>query len=403
MSLKLFLIWTFVLIARPQDFFPFLVALRPALIVTILMMAISFFNNKINITHNILTSNQVKKYFLLYFIIIIGVPFSLNRGRSVEFIIFEYLSNILYFYLFFVYINSREKLKNVLFVICLSTLFYAGLSLLYSGPFTGRFSYGTMYDPNDFAYLLVSLFPLSLYFLRGKESGYKKIIAAITIVLSLAVIVMTGSRGGLLGLLIVLLLLFFTRFGLLKRPHKVLLFIILIAALSAYSEKIDIRRYKSLFDIQRDYNVTSEAGRLTVWKRGIELALMNPFTGVGANCFPVAIGYYREKLRVLPRWQTAHNSYLLILTELGFFGFIIFISMILSAIRIFLVCARQGSSSTNHQPIMAMSNVIFLAFSGSLVCAFFLSQAYSIILTLFFAFSAVLQDLSGESEKLLSQ
>jgi len=393
MGLKLFLIWTFILIARPQDFFPFLLPVRIALMSTVLILVVSFLNKKIIFTSDIIKSSQVKKYFLFYCIMVVGVPFAVHRGQSFNFIIFQYFINILYFYFFIVYVDSTEKLEKILFTICLSTFFYAGLCLLNSGSFSGRFSYGTMYDPNDLAYFFVSLFPLSLYFFIEKKGGYKKIIASMTIVSSLVVIAMTGSRGGIIGLLIVLFLLFFTKFGLLRRLHKIILFIILIIAIGMNSEKIDLERYSSIVDMGDDYNVTSEEGRLAVWKRGIELTLIHPITGVGVNCFGVALGNYRAEIGVIPKWQTAHNSYILVLTELGILGFIIFMLMIRGTIKITLGCANRNSASYKLRPITMMSRVIFLAFIGHLVCAFFLSMAYSILFTLFFAFSVVLQNL----------
>lgn len=400
MLLNLLLLLTFILIARPQDFFSFLIPARPALVLTFIVLIGVIFSGKISDIQNIKKNSQLKKYILFYAIMIISVPFSVHRGQSFDFIIFQFLSKVLYFYLFVLIISSMEELEKVLFTVCFANLFYVGFSLLSTGSFAGRFRFGTMYDPNDLAYFLISLFPLSFYFLNSKGAGFKRIIAALTIMLSILVSIMTGSRGGFLGLLTVAFFLFFTKLSPLKRFYKIVLFAILVAAVSLNIEKIDTDRFSSLLDTENDYNVTSEEGRMAVWRRGLQLTLLHPITGVGVNCFSNAIGYYRQEIGVLPKWQAPHNSFIQVLTELGIPGFFVFLSLIASTIKILYSCGRKNLlASTPTQEFVLMSRLILLAFIGNLVTTFFLSMAYSILFTLFFAFSAVLKNLREGDEE----
>ena len=222
-------------------------------------------------------------------------------------------------------------------------------------------------------------------------------IAGITIALSLILILMTGSRGGLIGLLTVSLLIFFTKFSLLKSFQKIILMIVIAIALVINMDKIDMDRYTTIVEIEDDYNVTSEEGRLKVWQRGFELTLQNPLTGVGVNCFPDALGFYRQKIGVLPKWQTAHNSFVLILTELGFPGFLVFILLTLKAVTIFYNCAKRDPPLPNLEQTTMMSRVMLIAFVGHLACAFFLSMSYSILFTLFFAMSVTIANLNRQT------
>ena len=317
MSFKIFLLWTFILIGRPQDFFPVLIPLRPALVFTIITLGVTFIGSKRLSFEELLKSGESKKYALFYLIMIVSIPFAYHRREAFNYVFLLYLSNILFFYIFLIQVDSIKKLKSIIFTICSCTLFYSIFSLAMGSFAYGRFSFGTMYDPNDLAYFLVSLFPLSIFYIVHDEGFSKKIFAIMTIGVSIVTILLTGSRGGLLGLIAVFILFFFTKLGGIKWTYKILLFIALILIFTSYSNKINMERYMSLTKIGSDYNVTAESGRLEIWEKGIQLILLNPITGVGVNCFPMAIGYEREAEGEIPRWQAAHNSYIQIAAETG--------------------------------------------------------------------------------------
>jgi O-antigen ligase len=161
-----------------------------------------------------------------------------------------------------------------------------------------------------------------------------------------------------------------------------------------FGGKIDVERYMSLSQIKTDYNVTSSTGRLEIWKTGIKLILSHPITGVGLNCFPKAIGHDRAA-QDLPssKWQVAHNSYVQLAAEVGLIGFAIFLSLIIGCIRNFLSCSRLENSNPDLQKLKFFGGVFLVGFTGNLICGLFLAQGYSVIFTLFFAFSAVLRKL----------
>lgn len=394
MAFILFLLWTFVLFARPQDFFSFLNPLRPALLLTGGMLFTSFINGDIRFTEIFREHAQVKRYYLLYLLMILGVPFSAHAGNSFDFVLFIYLPNILYFSFFIIYIDTLEKLKKVLYIICLSALFYAGLSLVSTGFTAGRFGFGTMYDPNDLAYFLISVFPLSFYFLGKEQAKVKRLIAALTIMVCLIVSLLTGSRGGLLGLVIVGFFLFFSRFSPFKLMQKLILLALLTSVLAMNMDKIDTERFSTILNPEQDYNVQSEEGRLAVWQRGWQLSLRHPFTGVGVNAFHVAIGRYRVEIGEVPRWQAPHNPFVQILTELGFPGLLIYLVMTVGAVKTFMTTARDTIPATDtHTELAIISRAMLIGFMGNLAAAFFLSMAYSALFALFIALSAVVLHL----------
>jgi len=400
MSFRLFIILTFILIGRPQDYFYFLMPFRPALVFTFITLFATLFDKGLSL-ERILETSEGKKYTLLYCIMIFGIPFAYHRRLAFNGIFLAYLSNMLYFYLFIVHVDSIKKLKTTLFTLSVCALGYSMFAL--SNLRYSRLSAGSMFDPNDIAYFFITILPISFIFVLKDERFLKKIIATVSIIISLAVTLMTGSRGGFVGLLAMLLLILLTNMGGLKRSYKITLITALMLIFFFYGYKIDMERYRTITNIESDYNITDEFGRIAIWKRGLGLTLSNPITGVGFRCFPMALGYERDAEGAIPRWQTAHNSYLLIISELGLIGFTVFMSIIFSCLKNFAYWRKTEISSTKSHEVKTIGGFLQIAFIGSLVTAFFLSKAYSILFTLFFAISGAMRRLYPDLQDMAEQ
>ena len=286
-----------------------------------------------------------------------------------------------------------------MFVICISTLLYAVNCLLKGAVVEGRLFSRTMYDPNDLAYFFVSLSPLFFLFIKKSEPITKRILAIFGVVLSMGITVYTGSRGGLVGLMAVLLFIFFTKIIIKKQSLKILFFLILFCMLFFNINRVNIERFQSLTNLSSDYNLTSETGRLDIWKRALRLSASNPITGVGVACFSKAIGEQRMREGVLPKWQAPHNSFIQVLTETGLPGFFVFISLIYFSFKNFIILSKDKNLNKDDDPYPLIAGVLMIGFTGSLICAFFLTHAYSIVFTLYFALSAVIRNLAWQAEE----
>ncbi len=396
MAFKIFILWAFVLLGRPQDLIIALQSLRPALVIAALSAGSTLLGPKGSQLSGIFRIPETRKYVLFYLIMILGIPFAYHRGVALNFVILAYIVNVLFFLALVLEVDSVKKLKTVLFVISLCTIFYGAFGLMSGAFYGGRFEiYGGMFDPNDIAYVLISLFPLSFYFIFHREGTLKKIIALASVTTSLLVILYTGSRGGMLGLLALIVFFLFAKSDYIKSSHKIILVIFLIIVSFLNRDKIDIDRYLSLTDVSSDYNVTDEFGRVQIWKRAFDLLLSHPITGVGADCSAMAIGYAREALGIIPKWQETHNSYVQVAVETGFPGFIVFMSLVINSIKNFSKFNKLKKTSRDMAELKTIARLMQVAFIGQLVSAFFITQAYSIFFTTFFAFSAVLTKLSA--------
>lgn len=393
----IFQIWMFVIIGRPQDLIRSLIPFRPALALTALMLLIIIFKFGGRLHASVLLAGEGKKYLYFYVVMLLGIPLAYHRRVAFDYVLLSYINNVLFYYICVIMIDSLDKLKRVLLILAASTFFYAFFTLSAGTMSVGRFfTYGTMFDPNDIAYTLISLFPVSFFYLLHNEGFFKKILALINVAASTAVILLTGSRGGLLGLAAAVAALLLATGGGIKKSYKAILLsgVAVTTVVMLMSGSLNVERYMTIGSLEDDYNVSSEFGRFTIWERGAELLAQNPLTGVGVYCFPMAIGYLRSDTGAIPRWQVAHNSYVQIAVETGLIGFGLFMAMVASSLRTFIRCAWASSVTPQLRTIAAL---FIIAFTGHLTAAFFLTHGYSTLFTLFFALSSIVGRLRAAS------
>lgn len=401
MAFNLFLLWTIVLLGRPQDLFPFLQSLRPSLLLMVLNLIIVATSGKLNVIQRVVRIKPVNRYLWFYFIMVAGIPFAMHRRYAFDFVIMVYLASIVYCIVFMIQVDTFEKLKKVIGAYVLSTILYAIMTYTSGQLTSGRLDFGSMYDPNDLAYIFITIIPLCLYFVFKKVSMVKKIISLAMAMMLVFLVFMTGSRGGFIGLIGVATFIFLSSMVRMRLSQKILILVPVVVLLSFLSESNYMKRFQTLRDLESDYNITSEEGRLGIWNRGLAISLRRPVTGVGVNCFSMAIGYDRQREGILPKWQAPHNSFVQVLVETGYLGFFLYISIIVACLKILKNISKENSCEKYMPGVNLLSGLLFISFVGSLICAFFLSQGYSIIFTFFIAVSAKLSSFANVAKAAL--
>ena len=387
MSFFIFSLWMFVLIGRPQDYFHFLESFHPALVLALLTIVATVISGKFTI-NTIWKDRESRIYIFFYIFMILGIPFAYHRRIAFNFIFMSYIVNMFFYFVLINYMDSLERVKKIITIIVMCNIFYSVTGLI-SGSFIEEryYTYSHMFDPNDITYVLLSLFPVSIYFYFRKKLSLMKLIVIANVLASIAIVLFTGSRAGVICLVITLILLLVMFKNFFKFSHMVVVGAALIIVLALNIEKINIDRYQTLSNISSDYNLTSEGGRIKIWERGFQLFKENPVTGVGAGCFSMALGYFREGLNIQPVWQAAHNSYVQIAVETGFSGFIPYMILIAICLKDFFQIRKMKCHSSEIEELKMIAGLCQVAYMGLLINAFFISQGYSIILTMYIAFA----------------
>jgi len=248
------------------------------------------------------------------------------------------LGGFLFFFLLFQYHLSRRGAESLLFLIALTSFLHSSVVLLqiYGGewlygwiPFkTGNEHIGGMFQQINLVAsfaatgLCTSAYLMTTPGYRGRSTFYK-IILYCNVALLMAIILHTGSRTGLLGAGIGLLLLVFARYRFLFR-NKTTLVALLVALsagvsfgnhLSQDTEKLEVKFQREGF----------ENARLVVYRLSWELFLEKPFFGHGIGSFSrvfqekrVAFQKEYPQAHLAPKmYSHPHNEILFWLVENG--------------------------------------------------------------------------------------
>jgi O-antigen ligase len=312
-----------------------------------------------------------------------GVPFSLHRGLSFKFLFYGYLPDVCFFLLFVLHVNTVTKMKRVFAVLMIALFVFSALGLRHGEFSEGRYEIaGSMHDPNDVAFVVLSLLAFSFGVLFGSFSKLLRICALMAVTSGVLLTLYTGSRGGLVGTATFLSLFLVLPVNRISRVTRILIVAAVGVAIFLNADKLNFERFETLKDLDSDYNMTAEDGRFMIWQKGLDILAQRPLTGVGVTRFGEAIGTMRMEQNRTPEWQAAHNSYVQVFAETGVIGGTLFLVLILSTLRTFFRLARQRIPVST---MGVMPGILLVGFAVQLEMASFLSQGYSTFFPLMFA------------------
>lgn len=225
---------------------------------------------------------------------------------------------------------------------------------------------GIFNDPNDIAMFFVMSIPLAIFFINNSGFIFKVLGIAVVVALVYGV-VLTNSRGGLLGVIGLMGFYFLYRYGFKKS--------ILAGIASLPVLFFALSKFRTIEQGE------SANGRVDAWYVGMyELFLSNPIFGVGKGAFTDH------------HHHTAHNSFILVIGELGFLGYLFWFAAL--SLTIYMVLKPtlwyRGLSKekklelpNNIKQELQLNIAMAFSFAGFLITCFFLSRSYIILLFVF--------------------
>jgi O-antigen ligase len=319
----------------------------------------------------------------LLVIMVLGIPSSLWRGGSFMFTLKVFLPNLVFMGLIATSIRSTRDVEWYAKVNLYGAVYFAMIvNLFFHVGYDGRLGDLVYYDSNDFALIMLCTIPFATYMLRTGRRGSNRALALLALALLIVGIVKSGSRGGFLGFIAVMLYILLRYRAI---PSRVRLFsalagIVLIVALG--SDKY-WAIMGSMLHPKEDYNWSGEEGRREIWKRGVGYMMHHPLLGIGVRSYPTAEGKLSDIGQALAaqgrgfKWSVAHNSFIETGAELGVFGLGVFIAMFVVAIRTLARIKPTGMSSlwiTSRE--MALAQMLIGSFVGFVIAGFFVSAEY---------------------------
>ena len=228
---------------------------------------------------------------------------------------------------------------------------------------------GMLNDPNVFGQFLLLILPLMFVSKRKTGLGPGALFTIPVVVGLIVGIYFTNSRGAETGLGVLISLYILNRFkkaGLLGVAIIVPLSLVVINATRT-----------------RTVSMTGGLDRLAIWSDGMSFFKSSPLYGIGVGGFTERNGL------------TAHNSYLLCVSELGVIGLFLWVSMIVVTL---IQLNRVSKVVAVSNPLLAKwALAVKLSLGGFLFTSFFLSTTYSSLLFLLLGLSgAIIVSAGGD-------
>jgi putative inorganic carbon (HCO3(-)) transporter len=328
----------------------------------------------------------LKKYYLIPFIFIIGLSFSLFFSTDVKQSFFgsydrqQGLVSYFFYFLWFVLlsfniltINNRLLKKDQADSLAkrinriIKTIAAAGLIVSLYGilqilnidfltwpepPFLTHRTFSSFGQPNFLASWLLLIIPLNFYLIVRETKSWGRIFYSFSALAALFCLLFTSSRGALVALVLVvfIFLIYLLWFTSLERFKKILIVILFFIILGGSLVSLELFLPGRLASFS-DYQTGSLAARFNFYAAASDATLKKPLFGYGLeNSDEVFIKYYE------PNWglygavnasaDRAHNLLLDILITSGFWGLFFFALLYAYFFKLVLVNLRSAKNKS---------------------------------------------------------
>jgi O-antigen ligase len=341
--------------------------LVPSAMIMGILAVISFFlerNQKKDDWHFI---REEKLLVALMALSVALLPFSVWVGNSFNSLFKGYMPTVILALIAGFICKTSKDVEKFLWIYALNCTFVVFMSL---SAGIGHFSTGVtdMYDVNDIAMVLVCSLPI-LFYLMLQQRGVRKILLGLFLILAVLTIIKAGSRGGILGLLVIPCYIVLNSRSKIKALVISALILMVLFAVAPEEAK---ERVISMAKPETEYD-QNFGNRKQIWQRGLSLVAGSPLVGAGLGNYSVADG----NLTGIGAWKTAHNSYLQITVELGLFGFGLYVMLTVGTFLKLRFLRMKLAGTEARSSAAWIVNGAELSILTFMVTSFFLSQAYN--------------------------
>jgi putative inorganic carbon (hco3(-)) transporter len=282
------------------------------------------------------TSRTTRYLNLLIIYVVLTLPFVEWPGSVLRFGIEGFVKAAAFFYFAVLLVDSYQRLRIFIFTVVacqvfrvleplylhLTTGYWGGSAHMGGGEFMQRLSGAPndIINPNGLAFVVLTALPFLHYLLGGSPKILFRLLYLVLLPMLLYALILTGSRSGLIGLLVLYSII------ILRSQHKLLLVSAAAIATAAVLGIMSVEltdRYRSITDADTRHGATAE-GRIEGVKRDFRVGLRRPLFGHG-------LGTSREAIwNFAGHDQLSHNLYTEVFIELGVIGLAIFLTFLIS-------------------------------------------------------------------------
>jgi O-antigen ligase len=246
-------------------------------------------------------------------------------------------------------LDTRRDLERVLLALAAVSLVVSILSFKYAGQafhihqtFQEGRSQGFVGDPNAFAAVQLVVLPLVIILAAEVSARWLQFALYGTVFVIIGSLLTSLSRGGLVGLAVLLILLLLAPFRLVFRSRRRKLVSLAVVAVAAFALSIQYssqltERIGPLFQ-KNNIAAQQGSGRLELWKAARASVGRHPWLGLGYGGFVAESeallldtpGVDLSHYSVRTRGQPVHNVYLGSFADLGIVGLVLYLGLLAS-------------------------------------------------------------------------
>ncbi|MCX5699823.1 MAG: O-antigen ligase family protein [Candidatus Omnitrophica bacterium] len=318
--------------------------------------------------------------FFLFFLIWIFISGITQSGWASRENFTMFISNAILGVTILILIQDVKRFRLMLWLIVIS-IFFICLQTVLSYLGINRAG-GTGYGPNEFAIAILPFIAITFYMALAEKNGALKIILIGIITVIFLALISTVSRGGIVGLGGMLLILT------LKSKRKILTIIavciVVVLFINTMPQNLRERFSKTQVTANArgigDGDIDSTTRRYYLAQAGWRIFLSHPLFGIGVG------NYYYENRNYAPVSPgRAHNMYLEMMAELGIIGIILFLGII------FYTFKSLNRIIKSKSPLNGYAKGFYIGLIGFLIAGIFLHAQQDRVLWFLIFMSAALE------------
>jgi O-antigen ligase len=285
-------------------------------------------------------------------------------------------------------VTSLPRLRRLIFVQSACVAVVATISVRESqvaGRLQGALN-GIYQNPNDLALAIVLTLPFCAVFLLNGRNGLSKVGWSVACLVMVYALLRTGSRAGLLALIVAAGICLW-EFGIRgRRPHLLLIAVAASGIIFAVAGQRVIQRFSNTTQYEGNGAAYESAQlRQGLLVRSLKLTLEHPLFGIGPGDFPVISG----------AWQETHDVYTEFSAEAGIPALVLFLMIYWYALKQLHELKQREPEESEPAMFAAASRAGLIAFA---IAAFFYPDAYQFFLYFVLGYATALNEISLRNE-----
>jgi len=392
------LAYTCISFTRPGLHFPFLASIRFEMLVAIILLVILFMSSDrrklLSINRDPISKNLFIFIVVVVLSMVVSIDFQTAFSRCWEFL------KIYVFWLLIIALVRTDKELNLFLWTFAILIVWIGYEPVYN--YINQV--GMVRDRGDMTYAVSETgrgaghVALGIYLCQGisflwyltvsMKTEKMKIIGVSMIVFCIIAILISGSRGALVGLAVTLM--FISCFSKRRFIYFTIGGVIFFIALFSMDEGY-IKQMSTILDFGA--SDTSASSRIDGFRHGIEMMIKRPVLGVGPGCYPVA-------RRLWFGWGLwSHNIYGQLAGDLGLAGIVTWSIFIFTYMKKSMI-ARQELDPNSW--FYQVSTAVLVSNAVCLALGFFAHMLYGYFWYMSAAIVLVIEDIRKRDSLLIS-